>query len=348
MKFQRTRVAATAAALVLAAAACGSDDESATTTTQPDAPPAALDLAAGTVEVLAAFDGAAGQQTEGVAVAPNGDVFVSWSFQGQIMRVPAGGDAAEPFGTVELGEGDFGVLGLSVDESGNVLAAVQSATASNGAWRFDAGTGEATQLPGTNAIGFPNDTAIDDDGNVYITSSTEGMDDAGAHIGAIWRVAPDGEAEQWLIGTDLGGTAEGGLPVPVGANGVEFHDGSLYVTNTEKGQVLVIDIAEDGSAGETSVLAQAPELGGADGLAVDDAGNVFVAVIAQSTIVRVDADGTVTPVAGDEDGLDYPSSVEIGAGPTAGSLLVVNFAVGELLGATTVEGPGLLLIPAAG
>ncbi|HUF34276.1 MAG TPA: hypothetical protein VMN58_13815 [Acidimicrobiales bacterium] len=74
---------------------------------------------------------------------------------------------------------------------------------------------------------------------------------------------------------------------------------------------------------------------------------MFVAVIGQSSIVRVGTDGVITTVATDEDGLDFPSAVEFGRGDSSGSLFGVNFAIAELVGAVTVEGPGVFQIPAA-
>jgi len=335
-------------ALALLAGACGSDDDKEDAQQPPEGATAeAAELAAGTVDLIVPFDAAAGQQSEGIAIDSDGNIFASWSFQGKVVRIPAGTTTPEEFGSVPVAEGDFGVVGLDLDPDGNLYAAVFSSV-SNGAWRFDAATGEATQLEGTEAIGFPNDVALDDAGNLYITSSSEGTDDAGAQLGAIWRVAPDGATEQWMIDEMLGGTGESGLPVgPVGANGIEFFDGSLYLTNLEKGQVLRVEIAEDGAPGAASVVAEAAELGGADGLALDPLGNMFVAVIGQSSIVRVGTDGVITTVATDEDGLDFPSAVEFGRGDSSGSLFGVNFAIAELLGAVTVEGPGVFQIPAA-
>jgi sugar lactone lactonase YvrE len=250
----------------------------------------------------------------------------------------------EPFGKVTLGEGDFGVLGLATDADGNVYGAVQSKPA-NGLWKFDAATGDATRIEGSEAIGFPNDVAVTPDGDVYVASSTEGKDAADVHQGGIWKVGADGKATKWLVNTDLGGTGSSGLPVPIGANGIEFHDGSLYVTVTEKARILAFPINDDGTAGSMRVVAEGDQLAGADGLDLDPVGNVFVAVIAQQKIVRVATDATITEIAVDADGLDYPSSLQFGVGDKADTLYVVNFAIGELLGAKTVEGPALLSIP---
>jgi sugar lactone lactonase YvrE len=59
-----------------------------------------------------------------------------------------------------------------------------------------------------------------------------------------------------------------------------------------------IPVAVDGSAGDASVLAEDPSLHGADGIAVDAWGALYVATFFQNEIVRVDpSNGEVTVVA---------------------------------------------------
>jgi sugar lactone lactonase YvrE len=83
------------------------------------------------------------------------------------------------------------------------------------------------------------------------------------------------------------------------------------------------------------VLAEGPALLAVDGIAFDVHGNVWAAVIAQSTIVRVSPSGTVTTVATASDGLDWASSIAFGKDH---DLWAVNFAIGPPGG----PGPALL------
>jgi sugar lactone lactonase YvrE len=94
--------------------------------------------------------------------------------------------------------------------------------------------------------------------------------------------------------------------------------------------VVTIPIERDGSAGALTVLAQSPELYGADGIALDVHGGIFIPVIFQSTIVRVSPDGdSIDTIATADDGLDFPSSVAFGTGRGARkTLYAVNFAIG--------------------
>ncbi len=337
----RHLVAVPLVAVLLASVACGDDDSE---EGAPDTGPVEAELATGTVEQIVAFDGAARQNSEGLAVDESGDLYISMSFLGKVVRIRDGETTTEDVGSIPIGPDDFGPLGLAIDGD-DVLVAVQSAE-SGGVWRFPKSGGDGERIPGTEAIGFANDLAVDGEGTIWVASSVEGTDESGANLGAVWRIAGD-EVEKWFVGPVLGGTGTTGLPAPIGANGITLSPDTVYVAVTEQGQIVAIPIGDDAAPGTPSVYAKDAMLGGADGITFDDAGNLFVAAIGQSQIVRIDKDDqAVTVVAGDADGLDYPSTVKFGAGRYDGDLLALNFAVGELVGGTTVEGPGLLRIPA--
>jgi sugar lactone lactonase YvrE len=308
--------------------------------------PPAPAAATAQVRTVVAFDAAAGQNPEGVAVDRDGNVFASFASLGQLVRVAPGTAEAEPFGSVpgiDPLAGDLGLLGLAVGPGGDIYGAVVS-KAAGGIWRFDRRTGEAERLPGTEAIPFPNGIAFDPDGDLYVASSAEGASPAGALQGAIWRVARDGSVERLLVHEALGGLGVL-VPIGVGANGIGWRDGVLYVTNTEKGLLMTIDVGRDGSLGAPQVVASGPSLHGADGLALDRRGNVYVAVIEQSTVVRVDPDGAIDLVADAADGLDWASSLAFD--PRRGgcrTLYAVNFAIGAMFGFPPGAGPALLRI----
>jgi sugar lactone lactonase YvrE len=93
------------------------------------------------------------------------------------------------------------------------------------------------------------------------------------------------------------------------------------------------------------VIASGADLVGADGLALDADGSVYVAVISQSTVVRVGPDGDIEPIADASDGLDWPSSLAFGQSEgTQDQLYAVNFAIGPQFGSPPGAGPALLTI----
>jgi sugar lactone lactonase YvrE len=238
------------------------------------------------------------------------------------------------------------LLGLAVDRRGDVYGAVVSASA-QGIWRFARGTGAGERLPGTEAIPFPNSLAFDERGQLYVASSAEGRSPSGGLRGGIWRISRDGTVERLLVDEALGGTGQL-QPGGAGANGIGYRDGVLYVTNTEKATLLTIPVRRNGALGPPRVLASGPRLLFPDGLAVDAHGNVYVAVISQSTVVRVAPNGRIATLADASDGLDWPSSVAFGRDTgNRKQLYAVNFAIGPRFGSPPGAGPALLTIDLA-
>lgn len=212
--------------------------------------------AAAYAELLIPFDESAGQSPEGIAIDKTGNIFVSIAGLGQVWKISDVSGAPEVFGTIEgidPSAGDIGLLGLATDPRGNVYAGVQSSNAAaNGVWVFDRKRGVATRIEGSENIVFANDLAFDKQGNLYITDSI---------LGAIWRLPKHGTLEPWLTGDEnLAGTGVLGLGAPIGANGIEYRQGSLYVANTEKGLVVTVPIGGDGSPGASSILAAFPDI----------------------------------------------------------------------------------------
>lgn len=294
----------------------------------------------GHISVRVEFDEALGELPEGLAVDKTGNVFVSLAPLGRLLKVAPGSDQPEVFGHVPgiNPMTDFGMLGLAADPVGNIYAGVQSSNPdANGVWVFDRDTGVASRIPGSEAIVVANDLAFDKRGNLYVTDS---------FLGAIWRVPKHGELEPWLVGDpNLAGSGVLGAGIPLGANGIEYHRGVLYVAVTEQFSLVKVPITRSGSPGATEVVATFPAAGfpGApDGLAVDVHGDVYVALIAQQTIARVDQSGNVSHVASG-DPLDWPSSIAFGtARGEQKTLFVVSFSIGEGFGDPVARtGPSL-------
>jgi sugar lactone lactonase YvrE len=291
-------------------------------------------LAQTPVRVVTAFDEAAGQNPEGLAVDRAGTLYVGIAPLGEVWRLSPGTTQPEPFGAVSgvVPGRDFGLLGLATDTFGDVYAGVQSADpAVNGVWRFDRGTGAAARLPGTEAIGIPNGLAFDRTGTLYVADST----------GAIWRVPWGGSAQRWF--QDEAITGDGSLGVFIGANGIAAHNGVLTVANTERRTLLSIPVA---APDDLSVVASFPEGQNPDGLALDVRGDAFVALNTGDAIARVSPEGEVETVASGPP-LDFPSSLAFGtAHGWRTTLFGVSFSVTELFGLPNGAGPSLFRLDA--
>ena len=310
--------------------------------------------------------------TRGVAVDKVGNVFVSvgqgsgssehtliWKF------TPYGG---EPSFVADIGRGTIG--GLMVTANGDLYIAL-AAGADRGVYRMDR-DGQMELLPGSHEIFFANGLAFDDVGTLYVTESVSMVSPGPPPIfgqGGIWRIPREGEAELCLRDDLLTGTGALRQPVPIGANGIAYHHGNLYVTNTEKGTVLRIPVWPDGSVGlpelwtELQEVPESPLYGaplpvGGDGLVLDVHGNIYVAVLTRSAVVRINAQtlwqetlaafqivpyGSV-PYAP----LDFPASLFFGTGKgERQSLFVTNLGLGNVsVPPLPWAGPGLVKINA--
>ena len=132
------------------------------------------------------------------------------------------------------------------------------------------------------ALGF-NDLIADAAGRILVGSQRfDPFAAKPANVpGELYRVGPNGKAE--TIYRDVGLT-----------NGLGFSpDGArLYHSDSERGHVIATDLGEDGGWHGRRVFAEMPR-GAPDGLAVDEAGCVWVACYGGGCVTRFAPDGSV-------------------------------------------------------
>jgi sugar lactone lactonase YvrE len=228
----------------------------------------------------------------GIAVDKPGNVYVSVreGSRGVIWKYSP--DGAQSFFS-DVGQAT--IYGLAVTPNGDVYAAMAAPGPEKGVYRVDR-RGNAELLPGTGQMVLPNGFAFDDRGNLYVTESFS-LAATGYGQGGIWRIPPGGQAGVWLRDPLLTGIGLMGNP-PMGANGIGYYHGDLYVTNTDKGLVVRIPVEQDGSAGTPELwkqLEDVPEspLKGSklpimpDGLALDVHGNLYTTILTRNAIVRL-------------------------------------------------------------
>jgi sugar lactone lactonase YvrE len=221
------------------------------------------------------------------------------------------------------------VYGLFAVPNGDLYVAMATGP-ERGVFRLDR-QGNAELLPGSEQIVFANGLAFDDRGNLYVTESFSGAP-GNFGQGGVWRIPPRGEAEPWVRDALLTGVGLLGNP-PVGANGIAYYHGDLYVTNTDKGLVVRIPVAGDGSAGPVELWKRLDDVRESrlfgsklpimpDGLALDVHGNLYMTVLSRNAIVRLMADDRVqeTVAVFDSQGqapsapFDTPASLAFGTG----------------------------------
>lgn len=237
-----------------------------------------------------------------------------------VWRIDSSGTLVQ-VGAIPNAPGACNPSGITFDAFGNLYVA--DANMGGVVWKlnrkadatFEDGVQFATGVPGTNGIAF------DRDGNLWTGDGTTGK-------GRVWRVSPAGGAcepaftgcqEAFRIqpmANDAGVgrqavTLPTGTAQPLVANGVAFNErGDLYVADTARGAIWRVRFNRDGSLRSRTgcdttfpadtlcmenVLVAHPQLEGADGIALDSAGNIWadanernaVAVVTQGGVSEV-------------------------------------------------------------
>jgi sugar lactone lactonase YvrE len=280
---------------------------------------------AGNPQPVFSVEAGSGEDTEGVAVAPNGDVFTAEAYSGRIHRIKPDGKAEVFAELFEPGEySSVWVLGMAFGPDRNLYVLANTWDAStHGVWRvYPDGFAELAA-----AIPFPpdggsalNGLTFDDGGNLFVTDSLRG---------AIWKVSRRGVVELWLTSDLL--IWRDDPTGPFGANGIAYRHGTLFVAVTDAGAGLLpevrgrnyplvsIRVQHDGSPGLPHVFLT--DILVPDGLTFDDAGNLYVVdfgglawgpgfpLAGPARLLRVRPDGTEEVVA--SAGLENSASVAI-------------------------------------
>jgi sugar lactone lactonase YvrE len=273
---------------------------------------------------------------EGVVVDGSGNVFVSAIRTGELLKFAPGSSEPEVFGQIpDWIDDGIGFLGLAADSQGNIYGAVASET-SAGIWKFDCATGEATRFAGTEEMVFADGVSVDEDGVVWASDAASGTDGTSG-LGAAWRIDVDGVASKYYE-SPLLGNPDPDSEIP-GLNGVFVRDDVFWGANTARGRVSSVPLLPDGTPGAETILAN---VAAPDGVTVAADGTVYATGVAQSEIVRIQPDGTVSRLASSPDvPLACPTSLFLGTGSTEQILYVANLVSLEGCGGV---GPDLIAI----
>lgn len=303
-------------ALSVTVAACG------TSAVEPQPPESSPRPA--TATIVHAFDAASFQLPEGLVVR-DGKAYVGLAPLGTILEAGSDG-STRTYATVPPGGRDGYLTGLAFDASGNLYAAAtrnrpDATTTAPGIYKIPTGGGAVTKLFASSAkMTFPNGLAFDDGGLLYVTDSAAGI---------VFRIAPDGTAEEWAKGAALEGSVacRSDLPFPMGANGIVFARGAAYVLNTSKGSLVKIPVLPDGGAGVPSAVFEDCGYVGLDGLARDPSdGTLYVAQNGLPGRVLAWSEGRGVRPLVEGAPLDGPASLELGMFGGEKRLLVTSAA----------------------
>lgn len=241
---------------------------------------------------------------EGVAAGPDGEVY-------------AGGEAGQVYaigldGTIRVigNTGGFH-LGLALDAASNIYICdsanhcVQRVTPNGDVSVYAAGA------PGRR-MKTPNYPVFDAAGNLYVSDSGDWK----ANNGCIFRVRPGGETE---VFTDRVTNFPNGLALHPSGN-------HLYAVVSLIPGVQRIAIGADGSAGSIETVVDLPH-NVPDGLAFDEAGNLFIACYTPDVIYRLTPEGELAVLSADWEGVTFATPTNIAfCGPARRTLVVASLS----------------------
>jgi sugar lactone lactonase YvrE len=252
------------------------------------------------VRTVASFDAAAGQNPESVNIARDGSLIVSMlgflvGKAPELIRIsPSGQQTILVTGPV----GD-GIGGNAIGRDGTIYYNVFSRDPSrSGVWRLSP-YGPAQRITAMPAGQFLNGLTLDPNNRtLYIADSL---------AGTIWALPTSGgPATAWLVDPALAPSAAG-----IGANGIEYHDGTVWFSNSGQGTLSRVPITASAAAGPLQLIAD--NLTGIDDfkLLSDRSDIAFVAQNSQNKLTVVYPDGRTRTVLDASNGLDSPTNTAI-------------------------------------
>ena len=267
-----------------------------------------------TVSILIDLDPASTDRTvivESITADRSGMLYLPDRVTGNILRVDPKSPKAVVVGKIEAREIEGKKVnadpsGIAFNSQGDLFVAVgpfREVVRIRGADLNPAKPGLAqtfaTGTAGANGIVF------DRQGNLFVSGGASGI---------VYRVGPNGGAAEAAVQIDkyVRTLPDGKTQQPIVANGVEFDaNGALLVADTARGAIWKVVIGADGKGGKPVLLAQSPLLEGADGLAFDRSGKLWITLNELNGIATLTPDGQVRQVAKNGSGgpFEFPSAI---------------------------------------
>ena len=212
------------------------------------------------------------QGTEGPITLPDGSAIFTETQANRITRIAADGS------TAAFLEDTNGANGLAFNKSGELVAVITGKPSIAVIYPKNKARVLVDSYQGK-SLGRPNDLVVDKQGGVYFTDPGPN-----APAGQPAPISPPATAVYYLSPAGELHLLDATVPRP---NGIQLSpdEKTLYVNNTWGEYVLAYDIKKDGAVGARRDFAKLQGFrktdtgtsSGADGLAVDAKGNVYVA-----------------------------------------------------------------------
>ena len=215
-----------------------------------------------------------------VTVAPDGMIYTASYHSGVVWQVSPAGDVIElPDTREKIGS----VTGLTTDAAGTLYILDRLDPNPNAAggviWKWTAEDGLAAWGGESAEFIAPNDIAVDDAGNVYVT-------DFGKR--EVWQVQPDGGASLWWMPPDADISV-------VRPTGLDYHAGMLYVTDSALDTIYRFPVDNPAQTEQLYRHHFPGETPGYDGIVVADDGVIYIATL-ESGVMRI-SEGNIQVIA---------------------------------------------------
>jgi len=263
-----------------------------------------------TVSILIDLDPASTDRTvivESITADRSGKLYLPDRVSGNILRVDPKSPKAVVVGHIEAREiqgkrVNADASGVAFDSRGDLFVAVgpfSEVMRIRGA-ELNAAKPGLAQTFATGTAGA-NGIAFDGRGNLFV---------AGGASGIVYRVGPNGGVAEAAVQIDkyVRTLPDGKFQQQVVANGIAFDANDvLYVADSARGAIWKVVIGPD----KPVLLAQSPLLEGADGLAFDRTGTLWVVANELNAILTVTSSGRVQQIAknGSQGPLEFPSAI---------------------------------------
>ena len=259
---------------------------------------------------------------DGDVVSISGTAIPSWLSLSQSItkNVFAGSGSAGSVDGIGIEASFSSPTGVDIDNNGNIYVADYS----GGKIRKITPEGNVSTLSGS--FSLPNGIAVDDNGNIFVTEwgnrikkiSSTGIVSIFAGSGVAGYADGIGTLAQFSNPSDVEVDAEGNLYV-------SEHHGNRIRKITPAGEVSILAGSIDGTTGSTDGIGTAARFNNPTGIALDGAGNIYVADFSNNRIRKITSSGVVSTFV---TGVTSPRKLEFDA---FGNLLVSLQNTGNII-----------------
>jgi hypothetical protein len=236
-----------------------------------------------------------GAFVENIAVRQTGQVLVTIATSGELFMLEPSKPGAAPVLVHKFEQGITGIAEMGKDQffvSSGVL--FQPGTWSIFHVDMSSFEGSITKASVRKVVDAPE--ALFLNGSASFSEEKGTILVVDSILGAIYQFSVhEGKLEKWLQHDLFMKPSDSQTP---GINGIKYHNGSVFCSNTDARTILRVDLEGGQPKGELTLLYHDV---GVDDFAIDKKGTIYAATHVYQSVVRIDPDGKRARIAGGSD-----------------------------------------------